>query len=105
MTLAWSRKVGICPGFNDSGWRPVVLQEGPKGQLRPQQAPPVKIMERYDIKKVHKLTTEEVAGACKSTKRTVDPSAILFDMGQNLAGFPEITLERQTRTEGDDTGR
>lgn len=81
------------PGFNDSGWRPVVLQEGPKGQLRPQQAPPVKIMERYDIKKVHKLTAEEVAGACKSTKRTVDPSAILFDMGQNLAGFPEITLK------------
>lgn len=81
------------PGFNDGGWKPVVVQEGPKGQLRPQQAPPVKIMERYDVKEAHKLTAEEVAGACKSTKRTVDASAIMFDMGQNLAGFPEITVK------------
>ena len=28
-----------------------------------------------------------------STKRTVDPSALMFDMGQNLAGFPEITVQ------------
>lgn len=80
-------------GFNDSKWKLVVLQEGPKGQLCPQQAQAVKIMERYDVKKVHKLTAEEVMGACKSTKRTVDSSAIMFDMGQNLAGFPEITLK------------
>lgn len=79
-------------GFDDSHWRPVVMQEAPKGVLRPQMAPPVKIMERYDIQKVSKLDTEQVAAASKSTKRTVDPSAFVLDMGQNLAGFPEITV-------------
>lgn len=79
-------------GFNDRQWRPVVVQEAPKGMLRPQKAAPVKIMERYDIQKMTKLTSEQVASACKSTKRTVDPSAFVLDMGQNLAGFPEITV-------------
>ena len=79
-------------GFDDSHWRPVVIQEAPKGILCPQMAPPVKIMERYDIQKVTKLNAEQVASASKSTKRTVDPSAFVLDMGQNLAGFPEITV-------------
>ncbi|WP_455585596.1 glycoside hydrolase family 78 protein [Bacteroides sp.] len=80
------------PGFDDSRWRPVVVQEAPKGVLRPQKAAPVKIMERYDVKTVNKLTPEQVIAACQSTKRTVDPSAFVLDMGQNLAGFPEITV-------------
>ena len=80
------------PGFNDAGWKPVVIQESPKGILRPQLTTPVKIMKRYGIKTSHKLTPEEVEAATKETKRTVDPSAILLDMGQNLAGFPEITV-------------
>lgn len=79
-------------GFSDDKWRPVVVQEAPKGKLRPQMAPPVKIMERYDVKKVTKLTPEQITAACKSTKRTVSPSAVVLDMGQNLAGFPEITV-------------
>ena len=79
-------------GFDDSHWRPVVIQEAPKGILRPQMAPPVKIMERYDIQKVTKLNAEQVASASVSTKRTVDPSAFVLNMGQNLAGFPEITV-------------
>lgn len=79
-------------GFKDNAWRPVVIQEAPKGILRPQQAKPVKIMERYDIQKVTKLTPEQIASAGKSTKRTLDPSAFVLDMGQNLAGFPEITV-------------
>jgi len=79
-------------GFNAEGWRPVVVQEAPRGALRPQQAPAVKIMKRYGIKEVHKLTPEEVEKASIKTKRTVDPSALLLDMGQNLAGFPEITV-------------
>lgn len=82
-----------CPGFDDAAWNPVVLQEAPRGALRPQQAPPVKIMERYDVQRTHKLTPAEVDSACVSTKRTVDPSALMFDMGQNLAGFPEITVQ------------
>lgn len=79
-------------GFDDSHWRPVVVQEAPKGILRPQMAAPVKIMERYDIQKVTKLNAEQIASASISTKRTVDPSAFVLDMGQNLAGFPEITV-------------
>ena len=79
-------------GFDDSHWRPVVMQGAPKGVLRPQMAPPVKIMERYDIQKVTKLNTEQITAASKSTKRTVDPSAFVLDMGQNLAGFPKITV-------------
>ena len=79
-------------GFDDSHWRPVVVQEAPKGILRPQMAAPVKIMERYDIQKVTKLNADQVASASVSTKRTVDPSAFVLDMGQNLAGFPEITV-------------
>ena len=81
------------PGFDESGWRPVVVQEAPKGGvLTPQQAPGVRIMERYGVQSVHKLTADEVADATTRTKRTVDPSAMLLDMGQNLAGFPEIVV-------------
>ncbi len=82
-----------CAGFDDSRWQPVVVQEPPKGGvLTPQQAPPVKIMRRYEVQSRHKLTPEEVEAATQQTKRTVDPSALLLDMGQNLAGFPEIAV-------------
>ena len=79
--------------FNDTEWQPVVVQEAPRGKLAPQQAPPVKIMKRYGIREVHKLTPEEVERATTQTKRTVDPSALLLDMGQNMAGFPEIRVK------------
>ncbi len=78
--------------FDDSDWREVVVQEAPRGELVPQQAPPVKIMRRYGIKEWHKLTPEEVEKATVKTKRTVDESAIFLDMGQNMAGFPEIRV-------------
>ncbi len=81
------------PGFDESGWKPVVVQRAPKGRLTPQMAPPVKIMEYFTPVSRHKLTADEVEKAAKSTKRTVDSSAILLDMGQNLAGFPQITLQ------------
>lgn len=82
-------------GFDDSAWRPVVVQRAPKGRLTAQMAPPVKIMKRFAVKNVHKLTSAEVDSATKKTKRTVDPSALVLDMGQNLSGFPEITLQGQ----------
>lgn len=59
-------------------WQKVVLQEAPKGQLRPQMAAPVKIMERYPVKQ--QLTTFSAT------------SSTVYDMGQNLAGFPQITV-------------
>ena len=56
-------------------WHPVVVQQAPRGQLRPQMAEPVKIMEKY-----------------KPATRHPSP---IYDMGQNLAGFPEITVRGQ----------
>lgn len=51
---------------------PAVVQEAPRGRLMEQIAAPVKIMERYGV-----------------ARRL--PGGVL-DMGQNLAGFPEITV-------------
>ena len=59
-------------------WHPAVVQEAPKGILRPQIAQPVKIMEHYPV---------------KDTIRK--DSVLVLDMGQNLAGFPEITVQGQ----------
>ena len=79
-------------GFDDSAWRIPAIQEPPRGRLLAQQAPPVTIGERYGVQSVHKLTPDEVEAATQSTKRTVSPTALLLDMGQNLAGFPEIRV-------------
>ena len=57
-------------------WQPVVVQEAPRGVLRRQIAEPVKIMERYGV---------------KDTVRR--DSVLVLDMGQNLSGFPEITVQ------------
>jgi hypothetical protein len=80
------------PGFNSMNWKPVVIQNAPKGKLVPQLAAPVKIMEYYSIKSRKKLTAAECDSASLKTKRKIDPSAFVLDMGQNLAGFPEITV-------------
>ena len=56
-------------------WKPVVIQEAPKGLLRKQIAKPVKIMEQFPVKKTLQKD-----------------SLMVLDMGQNLAGYPEITV-------------
>ena len=56
-------------------WKPVVIQEGPEGRLRPQIAHPIRIMERYPVKQTLRKD-----------------SILVLDMGQNLAGYPEITV-------------
>lgn len=73
-------------------WHPVVVQQLTLGTLRPQMAEPVKIMETYGVKSYNKLSADMVTAACKSTKRTVDSSAFVLDMGQNIAGYPQITV-------------
>lgn len=79
-------------GFDDSKWRKTVYTEGPKGVLTPQTVQPVKIMERYGISSWKRIPADSLAAASKQTKREVAPSAFVADMGQNLAGFPEITV-------------
>ena len=56
-------------------WKPVVIQEGPEGRLRPQLAHPIRIMERYPVKQTLRKD-----------------SILVLDMGQNLSGYPEITV-------------
>ena len=79
-------------GFDDSGWHNAVITEGPKGRLTPQTVQPVRIMERYGIKSFSYLPADSLAAASKATKREIHPSAFVADMGQNIAGFPEITV-------------
>ncbi|MCD8296491.1 MAG: family 78 glycoside hydrolase catalytic domain, partial [Prevotella sp.] len=80
-------------GFDDSRWFPVVEVEGPSGILTPQTVQPVKIMERFGIVSTSKIPADSLAAASAATKRDIDPSAFVADMGQNLAGFPEITVK------------
>ena len=64
------------PSQGGGVWNAVVIQEAPRGVLRKQIAEPVKIMERYGV---------------KDTIRR--DSVLVLDMGQNLSGFPEITVQ------------
>jgi hypothetical protein len=67
----WNR-----PGFNDSGWKPVVLQEAPAGTLRPQQITSVRKMKEYGI-----VSAERIG------------AGYVFDMGQNLSGYPAVKVK------------
>ena len=73
-------------------WKPVVLQEGPKGMLRPQMAQPVKIMRRYAPVQCHVMTEAERKGAENIAKHVIPEGTFVLDMGQNLAGVPEIKV-------------
>lgn len=80
------------PGFNDAAWMPVVVQEPQKGKLTPQKGYPIRIMEQLPYKSVKKLTKAECDSSSIRSKRRVDYSAMVFDMAQNLAGYPQITV-------------
>lgn len=61
--------------FDDSLWKTVVVQDAPKGVLRPQTSSGIKEMETFPINNVVRVGDSYV-----------------FDMGQNLSGYPKITL-------------
>ncbi|MCD8186304.1 MAG: glycoside hydrolase family 78 protein [Rikenellaceae bacterium] len=65
------------PGFEDSAWKQAVVQAPPSGKLTTQLAPPVKIMQTFPVK----------------TATQVGPHTRVFDMGQNLSGFPTVTVQ------------
>ncbi len=73
-------------------WRPVVVTEGPTGLLRPETCQPVKIMERHDVQSWQRINEDSLEAASKKTRRTVAKGAFVCDIGQNLSGFPEITV-------------
>lgn len=64
-----------CHGINESQWLPVVLQSAPKGELIPQTTASVKIMETYSP-----ISSKQVG------------EAHIYNMGQNLSGFPTISV-------------
>lgn len=73
-------------------WKNVVVQKGPRGILREQMAKPVKLMERYGIKYRHNLSADEITKA-SNAKHAIPAGTFVLDMGQNLAGFPEIKIK------------
>ena len=79
--------------FDDADWKDAVVVEGAGGKLVPQTAQPVKIMERFGIRSWNYLPSDSVAIASVKTKRMVSPHTFIADMGQNLAGFPEISVK------------
>ncbi len=68
----WSNK-----DFNDSTWKKVVVQEAPKGILRPQTTTPITIQKQYEVKEAKELK----------------PNFFVFNMGQNLSGFTTIKVQ------------
>ncbi|MDR1884315.1 MAG: glycoside hydrolase family 78 protein [Prevotella sp.] len=63
-------------GFDDGSWRSAVMQDPPKGLLRAQQATNVRVMKEYEAVKITKTD-----------------SCYVFDMGQNLSGYPVIKVK------------
>ena len=63
-------------GFDDSQWRPVIVTDGPGGVLRPELAPPIRIMQTYTPVR-------------RSEPR---PGILVYDLGQNFAGWPQIEV-------------
>lgn len=63
-------------GFDDSHWRGVSVVDGPGGALMPEIAPPIRVMRTYaPVKATHPK-----------------PGVTVYDLGQNFAGWPEITV-------------
>ena len=72
-------------------WKPVVIQKKPRGVLRQQIAQPVKLMEYFGVKSRHQLTPQQIAKA-SNAKHPIPAGTFVLDMGQNLAGFPQIKV-------------
>jgi len=65
------------PNFDASTWKPVVVQEAPKGKLQAQVAAPVTVQKQYEVKEV----------------KEISPTTFVFNMAQNLSGFPTLKVK------------
>jgi len=84
------------PGFDDSQWKSVVLQEAPKGELLPQAANPVKIMDRYPVKTMQRLPVLPARNRNSREAQAEKSDTVwvyVLDMAQNLSGYPEIKVK------------
>ncbi|RXK57989.1 alpha-L-rhamnosidase [Lacibacter luteus] len=66
----WSK-----PGFNAAQWKKVITTTGPQ-QLIAQSQPPVKIMQRFNVK----------------NKKELSKDVTVYDLGQNFSGIPSVTV-------------
>lgn len=64
------------PGFRDTGWKTAEEVLGPGGSLMPELAPPIRVARTY-------------APIAITHPR---PGITIYDLGQNFAGWPEITV-------------
>jgi hypothetical protein len=64
-------------GFNDASWRAAAVVPGPGGVLRPEIAPPIRVMHVYAPAKI----------------THPKPDVLIYDLGQNFAGWPAITAQ------------
>ena len=71
------------PGFDDSGWPAAAAADEPVGPLRAQSAPPIRATR---VIEPVKLTEPK-------------PGVFVFDLGQNFAGWAELSVEGPAGTE------
>lgn len=64
------------PGFDDSAWEKAASVEPPGGTLRADSSPPARVLETFD--------------AIRITQPK--PGVFIYDLGQNFAGWPRITV-------------
>ncbi|MEN8249048.1 MAG: family 78 glycoside hydrolase catalytic domain [Bacteroidota bacterium] len=69
-------------GFNDSDWMDVEMVESPSKELSPQMTEPIRITETIEPIKI----TEP------------QPGVYIFDMGQNMVGWTELTVKGKAGT-------
>ncbi|MBL9127931.1 MAG: family 78 glycoside hydrolase catalytic domain, partial [Verrucomicrobiales bacterium] len=64
------------PGYDDSEWRAAVPCEGPGGRLSTRSAPPIRVVARHEPRRV----------------ASPAPGVWVYDLGQNLSGWPRLTV-------------
>lgn len=64
------------PGFPDQGWQQALELEGPGGKLSPQMIAPLKVIQVFKPESVS----------------TPKPGTLVYDLGQNFSGRPEIRV-------------
>jgi hypothetical protein len=63
-------------GFDDTDWHAAAVVDGPGGTLRPEAAPPVRVIHTYEpVKVTHPK-----------------PEVTVYDLGQNFAGWPMVSV-------------
>jgi hypothetical protein len=64
------------PTFQDSAWKQAVLVDGPGGELRGENLPPMEVIRTYSPVKINRISA----------------SLAVYDLGQNFAGRPAIAV-------------